>query len=87
MEQTFGSACHGAGRALSRSKAKKMVRGTQLLNELTSEGIHIEARSMAGLAEEAPLAYKNVDNVVEAVHGAGIAKKVARLSPLAVIKG
>jgi tRNA-splicing ligase RtcB len=87
MEQTFGSACHGAGRALSRAQAKKQVRGTQLLNELESSGIHIQARSMAGLAEEAPVAYKDVDSVVEVVHGAGIAKKAARLEPLAVIKG
>ncbi len=87
MEQTFGSACHGAGRALSRSQAKKQVSGTQLLQELTAGGIHIQARSMAGLAEEAPVAYKDVDSVVDVVHGAGIAVKVARLEPLAVIKG
>ncbi len=87
MEQTFGSACHGAGRALSRSQAKKRVKGTRLLNELEASGIHVLARSMPGLAEEAPVAYKDVDSVVDVVHGAGIARKVARLEPVAVIKG
>ncbi len=87
MDQTFGSCCHGAGRTLSRSQAKKNVRGTQLLEQLKAKGIHILAGSMAGLAEEAPTAYKDVDRVVEVVHGAGIATKVARLKPLAVIKG
>jgi tRNA-splicing ligase RtcB (3'-phosphate/5'-hydroxy nucleic acid ligase) len=87
MDQTFGSCCHGAGRTLSRSQAKKNVRGTQLLEQLKAKGIHILAGSMAGLAEEAPVAYKDVDRVVEVVHGAGIATKVARLEPLAVIKG
>jgi tRNA-splicing ligase RtcB len=87
MAQTFGSTCHGAGRIMSRSKAKKTVRGSELREELESDGIHVRAGSMAGLAEEAPIAYKDVDRVVEVVHGAGIAKKVARLVPLAVIKG
>jgi tRNA-splicing ligase RtcB len=87
MDQTFGSCCHVAGRTLSRSQAKKNVRGTQLLEQLKAKGIHILAGSMAGLAEEAPTAYKDVDRVVEVVHGAGIATKVARLKPLAVIKG
>ncbi|MFC1976377.1 RtcB family protein, partial [Chloroflexota bacterium] len=87
MAQTFGSTCHGAGRMMSRSKAKKMVWGAELRKELEAGGIHIRAGSMSGLAEEAPIAYKDVDRVVEVVHGAGIAKKVARLVPLAVIKG
>jgi len=87
MAQTFGSTCHGAGRTMSRSKAKKTVWGADLREELEAGGIHIRAGSMAGLAEEAPVAYKDVDRVVEVVHGAGIAKKVARLQPLAVIKG
>lgn len=87
MEQTFGSTCHGAGRILSRSQAKKKVRGTTLLEQLKAKGIHVLAGSMAGLAEEAPEAYKDVNCVVEVVHGAGIATKVARLDPLAVIKG
>lgn len=87
MAQTFGSTCHGAGRTMSRSKAKKTVWGAQLRDELEAEGIHVRAGSMAGLAEEAPIAYKDVDRVIEVVHGAGIAKKVARLAPVAVVKG
>jgi tRNA-splicing ligase RtcB len=87
MAQTFGSTCHGAGRMMSRSKAKKTVWGAELREELESSGIHVRAGSMSGLAEEAPIAYKDVDRVVEVVHGAGIAKKVARLVPLAVVKG
>jgi tRNA-splicing ligase RtcB len=87
MAQTFGSTCHGAGRTMSRSKAKKTVRGTELREEMETGGIHVRAGSMSGLAEEAPVAYKDVDRVVEVVHGAGIAKKVARLVPIAVVKG
>jgi len=87
MAQTFGSCCHGAGRTMSRSKAKKTVWGGELREELEAGGILVRAGSMAGLAEEAPVAYKDVDRVVEVVHGAGIASKVARLEPLAVIKG
>ncbi len=87
MAQTFGSTCHGAGRTMSRSKAKRTVHGGKLKDELGREGIRIRAGSLRGLAEEAPVAYKEVDNVVEVVHGAGIARKVARLRPLAVIKG
>lgn len=87
MAQTFGSTCHGAGRTMSRARAKKTVWGAELREELEAGGIHVRAGSMAGLAEEAPIAYKDVDRVVEVVDGAGIAKKVARLVPLAVIKG
>ena len=87
MAQTFGSTCHGAGRTMSRSKAKKIIRGTELREEMEAGGIHVRAGSMSGLAEEAPTAYKDVDRVVEVVHGAGIAKKVARLTPIAVVKG
>jgi tRNA-splicing ligase RtcB len=87
MSQTFGSTCHGAGRTMSRAKAKKTVRGSELREKLEARGIHVRAGSMPGLAEEAPAAYKDVDRVVEVVHGAGIAKKVARLEPVAVIKG
>jgi tRNA-splicing ligase RtcB len=87
MAQTFGSTCHGAGRALSRTRAKKMVQGSELRREMEAAGIHIRAGSISGLAEEAPMAYKDVDHVIEVVHGAGIAKKLARLRPLAVIKG
>jgi len=87
MERSFGSSCHGAGRVMSRSKAKQQVRGDDLKEELQHEGIQIRAGSLAGLAEEAPQAYKDVDQVVETVSGAGIARKVARLRPLAVVKG
>jgi tRNA-splicing ligase RtcB (3'-phosphate/5'-hydroxy nucleic acid ligase) len=87
MERSFGSSCHGAGRVMSRSRAKKEVRGDALREELQSRGIQIRAGSLAGLAEEAPQAYKDVDMVVETVSSAGIAKKVARLKPVAVIKG
>jgi tRNA-splicing ligase RtcB len=72
---------------MSRTKAKKTIRGSDLREQLERAGIAIRAGSMAGLAEEAPAAYKDVDAVVETVCGAGIAKKVARLVPLAVIKG
>jgi tRNA-splicing ligase RtcB len=87
MAQTFGSTCHGAGRAMSRTRAKKTVQGSELRRELEAEGIHIRAGSMSGLAEEAPIAYKDVDHVIEVVHGAGIAQKLAKLRPVAVIKG
>jgi tRNA-splicing ligase RtcB len=87
MQETFGSTCHGAGRVMSRAKAKRMVRGTALRDQLKSLGILICAGSMSGLAEEAPLAYKDVSRVVEVVHQLGIGRKVARLEPIAVIKG
>jgi tRNA-splicing ligase RtcB len=87
MLHSFGSTCHGAGRTMSRSKAKKSIWGEDLRKELQSQGIQIRAGSMAGLAEEAPQAYKDVDAVVETVQSAGIASKVARLRPVAVIKG
>ncbi|MCO6452063.1 MAG: RtcB family protein [Caldilineales bacterium] len=87
MRQTFGSTCHGAGRQMSRSAAKKHVRGQQLKADLEHDGIEIRAGSLAGLAEEAPIAYKDVSRVVEVVHNAGIANMVARLRPIAVVKG
>ncbi len=87
MTRTFGSTCHGAGRTMSRKKAKKSIQGPMLREQLEGRGIHVRAGSMSGLAEEAPAAYKDVNRVVEVVHRAGIAKKVARLRPLAVIKG
>lgn len=87
MARSWGSTCHGAGRVLSRSKAKKDFRGERLRGELEQAGIRIRAGSMSGLAEEAPQAYKDVDEVVETVSGAGIARKVARLRPVVVIKG
>lgn len=87
MERSFGSTCHGAGRTMSRTQAKKTVWGEDLRKELETRGIRVRAGSMPGLAEEAPTAYKDVDAVVNTVAGAGIAKKVARLEPVAVIKG
>ncbi len=87
MSQSFGSTCHGAGRMMSRSQAKKQVQGGELRRELEARGVRVRAGSMAGLAEEAPQAYKDVDRVIEVVHNAGIAAKVARLVPVAVVKG
>ena len=87
MRQTFGSTCHGAGRVMSRAKAKKIIRGTELRDQLRARGILICAGSMSGLAEEAPQAYKDVSRVVEVVHKLGIGTKIARLEPIAVIKG
>ncbi|HKJ45576.1 MAG TPA: RtcB family protein [Balneolales bacterium] len=87
MEATFGSSCHGAGRRMSRKAAKREVDAPQLQQKLRGEGIYVQAGSYAGIAEEAPIAYKDVDIVVETVHKAGIAEKIAKLKPLAVIKG
>lgn len=87
MAQTFGSTCHGAGRVMSRAQAKRQVRGEKLRGELEHQGIAVRTGSLPGLAEEAPSAYKDVDRVVDVVHRAGIARKVARLEPMAVIKG
>jgi tRNA-splicing ligase RtcB (3'-phosphate/5'-hydroxy nucleic acid ligase) len=87
MTRTFGSCCHGAGRVMSRSQAKREIRGEKLWDDLEKSGITIKAGSFSGLAEEAPLAYKDVDAVVDIVDQAGIARKVARLKPLVVIKG
>lgn len=87
MAQSFGSTCHGAGRVMSRSRAKREVQGDELRRGLESRGIRVRAGSLSGLAEEAPQAYKDVDRVIEVVHGAGIARKVARLVPVAVVKG
>jgi tRNA-splicing ligase RtcB len=84
---TFGSCCHGAGRVMSRTKAKRQIWGEDLMRDLRAKGIAVQAGSMSGLAEEAPAAYKDVERVVEVVAGAGIARKVARLEPIGVIKG
>ena len=86
-ELSFGSSCHGAGRVMSRRQAKRTIRGDRLREKLEHEGINIRAGSMPGLAEEAPQAYKNVSRVVETVTKAGIAHKVSRLRPIAVVKG
>jgi tRNA-splicing ligase RtcB len=87
MDLTFGSTCHGAGRVMSRSKALKEIHGAELRKELEAQGIAVRAGSNRGLAEEAPAAYKDVNRVVEVVHALGIARKVARLRPLGVVKG
>ncbi len=84
---SFGSTCHGAGRVMSRRKAKRSIRGDRLRGELEHQGISIRAGSMPGLAEEAPQAYKDVSRVIETVSHAGIAHKVARLRPVVVVKG
>ena len=83
----FGSACHGAGRNMSRRAATKKWHGKEVAGRLASEGILIRSRSMRGIAEEAPGAYKDVSEVVEATHNTGLAKKVAKLVPLICIKG
>jgi tRNA-splicing ligase RtcB (3'-phosphate/5'-hydroxy nucleic acid ligase) len=85
--ETFGSSCHGAGRRMSRTKAKKSVRGRNLRDEFAQRGIEVRASSFATIAEEVPEAYKDVAEVVEVVHNAGIGRKVARLKPLGVLKG
>jgi tRNA-splicing ligase RtcB len=87
MEETFGSTCHGAGRLMSRSKAKKSCRGRSIAHEMEDRGIVVMAEGKATLAEEVPEAYKDVSDVVDVVHQAGISKKVAKLRPLGVVKG
>lgn len=87
MEETFGSTCHGAGRVMSRSQARKQIRGKTLKQELEDKGILIRAGNVNLLSEEAPAAYKDVARVVDVCEGAGISLKVARLKPLLVIKG
>jgi len=87
MQDTFGSALHGAGRMLSRRQAKKKYWGGDVIQELANRGIAIRAHSKAGVAEEAPGAYKDVDQVVDVMHNAGIIRKVARVRPLICVKG
>ena len=87
MQRSFGTCCHGAGRVMSRTAAIKEARGRRIDRELAQRGVIVRARSWKGLAEEQPAAYKNVDQVVEVVHQAQLAKKVARLRPIGVIKG
>jgi tRNA-splicing ligase RtcB (3'-phosphate/5'-hydroxy nucleic acid ligase) len=87
MERSFGTVCHGAGRRLSRTAAKRQVQGGDLRRRLEAQGIVVRAASSRGLAEEAPLAYKDVDAVVRVVEDAGLAGRVARLRPIGVIKG
>ena len=85
--RAFSSACHGAGRTLSRHAASRMVSGTALRGELERQGIAVRAASTRGLAEEAPVAYKDVDEVVASCERAGLARRVARLRPVGVVKG
>eukprot|EP01102_Stenamoeba_stenopodia_P009540 TRINITY_DN2824_c0_g1_i1.p1 TRINITY_DN2824_c0_g1~~TRINITY_DN2824_c0_g1_i1.p1 ORF type:complete len:667 (+),score=178.86 TRINITY_DN2824_c0_g1_i1:181-2181(+) len=87
MEQTFGSTCHGAGRALSRSAAMRELRSQTVMKELASKGITLKVASPKLIAEEAPESYKNIDDVVHTCHNAGISKLCVRLRPIAVIKG
>ncbi|MEX0959269.1 MAG: RtcB family protein [Burkholderiales bacterium] len=86
-EQAFGSACHGAGRAMSRHEATRKWQGRKVVDDLAAQGILIRSPSMRGVAEEAPGAYKDVGAVVDAAQAAGLAKKVARLVPLVCVKG
>ncbi len=87
MTQSFGSSCHGAGRLLSRSQAIKRAKGRSIGSEMEAKGIFVQSRGKKTLKEEMSEAYKDVSQVVEAVHGSGLACKVARLRPLGVIKG
>ena len=86
-EEAFFSTCHGAGRSMSRHAALKAVSGQEVIKKLESKGIIVKCQSQRGIAEEAPQAYKDIDDVVEVVRRAGLSRKVARLVPLAVIKG
>ena len=87
MRETFGSACHGAGRVLSRSASKKGTTAKEIQKELESRGIIVESLTREGLTEEKPEAYKDIESVVDVVHNAGLASRVARLKPIGVIKG
>jgi tRNA-splicing ligase RtcB len=87
MEETFGSTCHGAGRIMSRMKAKKEARGRDIQQELKEKGIIVKAESRGTLVEEMSDAYKDVSEVVEVMQQTGISKKVVRMRPLGVIKG
>ena len=87
MSETFGSACHGAGRVMSRTQATKTSRGRSISLEMADRGVIVMAGSKGTLGEEMPEAYKNLNDVVQVIHEAGIAKKVAKLKALACIKG
>jgi tRNA-splicing ligase RtcB len=87
MEQTFGTCCHGAGRQMSRTAAVKHAQGRRIDQELLQKGVIARARSWRGLAEEQPDAYKDVNLVVDVVHKANLARKVARMRPIGVVKG
>jgi tRNA-splicing ligase RtcB len=85
--ETFGSACHGAGRRMSRGAARRAMRGRQVFEEMAARGVHVMAAGMATVVEEMPEAYKDVSDVVRVVHDAGLATRVAQVRPLGVIKG
>jgi tRNA-splicing ligase RtcB len=87
MEETFGSTAHGSGRTMSRTAAKRSVRGNELQKRMLEHGIYVKAATMDGLAEEAGMAYKDISQVVETMHRAGISKKVVALRPIGNIKG
>ncbi|HRD18320.1 MAG TPA: RtcB family protein, partial [Candidatus Marinimicrobia bacterium] len=87
MRETFGSACHGAGRILSRHQAKAKARSLDLYQALAESGVYVMAEEKGTIAEEMPFAYKDVGEVVDSVDAAGIVRKVARFKPLGVIKG
>jgi tRNA-splicing ligase RtcB len=87
MERSFGTTCHGAGRAMSRTRARRQIGGGELRRGLQAQGIVVRCPSNAGLAEEAPFAYKDVEHVVEVVERAGLARRVVRLVPIGVVKG
>lgn len=87
MDETFGSVCHGAGRAMSRKAAQKATSAADVTRQLEAQGIHLRSGSKAGIVEEFPGAYKDVHNVIDVVQGAGLARAVARMRPLGVVKG
>jgi tRNA-splicing ligase RtcB len=87
VERSFGTTCHGAGRAMSRTRATKQIQGSELRHQLEARGIVVRCPSNKGLAEEAPFAYKDVERVVEVVEHAGLARRVVRLVPIGVVKG
>lgn len=87
MTETFGTTCHGAGRALSRAKSRRELSYQDVLNDLAKKGISIRVASPKLVMEEAPESYKNVTDVVDTCHLAGISKKCVKLRPIAVIKG
>ena len=87
MQETFGSTCHGAGRVMSRHEAKRRIRGEEVERRLATKGIKVRAKSYKTLSEETPEAYKDIEAVVEAVHNAGISRKIARMRPIGVVKG
>ena len=86
-EEAFGSTCHGAGRVMSRSEAKRRWNGREIARKLEAKGIYAHPASWSVMAEESPDAYKDVSDVVDVTHGAGLSKKVAKMMPLGVVKG